>query len=117
MVKVEKIREAVGVFEDMEALREAVTELESTKFRREDISVLGNKKDIEEQFGRPEVVPELVEDNPDAPRQPPIRTEEKSIGTGVMIGGGVYIGALGALLAAGAAVSVPAVIAAATIGG
>lgn len=111
------MREAVGIFTDMDALEEAISELEQTAFGREDISILGNKEDLKEKFGRPEVRPERVEDDPDAPRQTPVRMEERAVGTGAMIGGGAYLGAVGALLAAGAAVTIPAVITAAAIGG
>ncbi len=112
-----KVSEAVGVFDDVEALSEAVTELEHTAFSRETLSVLGDAKAIEEKFGKPVVNPDKAAEDPDAPRRPPVRTEEKSIGTGAIIGGGAYIGAVGALLTAGAAVTVPAVITAAALGG
>ncbi len=116
MAETGKLREAVGVFEDTDALNKAVEELEHTKFAREDISILGTREDIREKFGEPEVRPEAVEDNPEAPRSVPVRPEEKAIGSGAAIAGGAYLGAVGALLASGAAVAVPAVLTAAAIG-
>lgn len=111
------IREAVGVFDDIQKLEDAVAELESTAFSREMISVLGSENDMEKHFGQAEVPPQMVEDDPDVPRGSPVRTEEKRIGTSAFVGGGMYAGAISALLAAGAAVSVPAVLVAAAIGG
>lgn len=117
MTKPGKIREAVGVFDNADALDEAIAELETTAFSRETISVLGNQAAITEKFGASEIRPEDAEDNPEAPRQVPVHREERAIGTGVAIGGGAYLGAMSALLAAGAAISIPAIIAAAAIGG
>ena len=111
-----KVREAVGVFENIKSLDKAVTELEGAAFSRDTISMLGNRKSMKEKLGKPEVQPECVEDSSSAPRQVPLRTEEKAIGTGVIIGGGAYIGSVGILLAAGAATSIPAIITAAVIG-
>lgn len=116
MVTTGKIREAVGVFDDMHALEKAVTELETAAFSRDTISMLGNEYEMRKKLGVSAVNPERVEDEDDTPRQAPIRTEEKAIGTGIIIGGGAYAGAVGALVLAGAAISVPAVIAAAAIG-
>ncbi|PCJ97479.1 MAG: hypothetical protein COA45_09410 [Zetaproteobacteria bacterium] len=112
-----RVKEAVGVFKDIDALNTAVEELERTAFSRDKISMLGNRDEIKKTFGQSEIKPELVEDNPEAPRRSPIHPEEKAIGAGIVIGGAAYIGAVGALLAGGAAVSVPAVLTAAVIGG
>lgn len=117
MVNGTRIREAVGVFEDMEDLRKAVSELEGTQFSRESISMLGNKNDIEKQFGLPEIPPALAENNRDAPRQPPIRTEEKAIGLGVMIGSCSFIAVTGTLLATGADVDISIILTATIAGG
>jgi hypothetical protein len=86
------IREAVGVFTDMDQLNEAVAELETTAFPRHDISVLG----------RDDRPAGLEADNPDAPRTILIRPEEKVIGSAFMIGGGAYAGGTTAALLIGA---------------
>lgn len=112
----ETIREAVGLFDDITSLQEAVRTLENTAFPRQDISVLGNRKDIEEKFGAKAVAPAVVEDNPDAPRQSPVRTEEQVIGAGALVGGAAYVGAVAAAIAAGA-VSIPATLFAVALGG
>lgn len=116
MRNVNKVREAVGVFQSMEKLREAVNELETKGFPRDAISMLGNKKEVEEKFGRPEVEPEIAENNPRAPRQPPIRKEEKAIGTGVIIGISTFIPAVVVMLATAPPVNIPAVTLAALMG-
>jgi hypothetical protein len=112
----EAIREAVGLFDNISSLQDAVRALENTAFPRQDISVLGNRKDIEEKFGSKAVSPAVAEDNPEAPRQSPVRTEEQVIGAGALVGSAAYIGAVAAAIAAGA-VSVPATIAAVALGG
>lgn len=112
-----KFREAVGVFDDKDKLDEAIAELELKAFNRAQISVLGTKQSIEERFGKPVVKPVKLEDNPDTPRMAPVRPEEKGLAAGALISGGLFVGAIGALIAAGAAVSIPAVISAAAIGG
>ncbi|PJB71902.1 MAG: hypothetical protein CO093_04065 [Alphaproteobacteria bacterium CG_4_9_14_3_um_filter_47_13] len=68
-------------------------------------------------FGTSEIAPKYVEDNSNAPRQILVRPEEKAIGTGSMIGAGAYLGAVGVLLAGGAAATIPDVITAAVFGG
>jgi hypothetical protein len=96
----ETIREAVGVFDDIQNLNEAVRELESTAFPRHDISVRDGAADKNEDEDR--VVARLPEeDNPDAPRTILIRPEEKVIGGGVIAGGGFYAGAVTGMLIAG----------------
>lgn len=85
-------REAVGLFEDIEDLQEAVRELEGTAFPRDAISVLGTRREIEEKFGETAVNPDIAEDDPDSPRQPPIRPEEEVIGAGALIGCSAYVG-------------------------
>ncbi|MGZ9097641.1 MAG: hypothetical protein ACXW30_05030 [Micavibrio sp.] len=87
-------REAVGLFEDIEDLQDAVRELEGTAFPRDAISVLGTRKEIEEKFGMSTVNPDVAEDDPDSPRQPPVRPEEKTVGAGALVGCAAYIGAI-----------------------
>lgn len=109
------VREAVGVFMSPDALHDAVVELD-LHFPRHAISVLGSKKDIEEKFGSTTVPPVIAEMAQDTPLQAPVRDEEKTIGTAAFIGVSTYVGAMAVALAAGA-VTVPATIAAAIIGG
>ncbi|PZP55604.1 MAG: hypothetical protein DI586_06360 [Micavibrio aeruginosavorus] len=108
------MREAVGLFHDMEQLQLAVKELERTEFPRDALSVLGtNQEAIEARFGNIDI--EKLENAP-IDKDAPVLSEEKTIGSGVMIAGSVYIGAMAAALAAGA-ITIPAIITAAIIGG
>ncbi len=116
MQEQERIREAVGLFDNIDSLQEAVRALESTAFPRQDISVLGNRKDLEDKFGVSHVPPALVEDNAETPRESPVRTEEQVIGTGALVGVPAYIGAVSAAIAVGP-VALPATLAAVTLGG
>jgi outer membrane lipoprotein SlyB len=110
------VKEVVGVFMSKDDLQNAIRELESTSFPRQDISVMGSRSDLERVFGAKVVPPEFAIDNPDTPRQAPSRPEEQTIGAAGMIGGTAYVGAMALALTAGA-VTFPAIISAAVIGG
>jgi outer membrane lipoprotein SlyB len=109
-------KEIVGVFMSKDDLQNAIRELESTAFPRQDISVMGTRGELERVFGAKVVPPEFAIDNPDTPRQAPSRPEERTIGAAGMIGGTAYVGAMAMALAAGA-VTFPAIMSAAVIGG
>ncbi len=110
------LKEVVGVFQSKQDLQNAIRELEGTAFPRHDISVMGSRDDLEKVFGVKVVSPEFAIDNPDTPRQAPSRPEEQTIGAAGMIGGTAYVGAMALALTAGA-VTFPAIISAAVIGG
>ena len=110
------LKEVVGVFMSKEDLQNAIRELEGTAFPRQDISVMGSRDELEKVFGVKVVSPEFAIDNPDTPRQAPSRPEELTMGAAGMIGGTAYVGAMAMALAAGA-VTFPAIISAAVIGG
>lgn len=95
------VREAVGVFEDYDELYETIKELGTVGFGRHQISVLGSDEAVEEIFQRPEVTPEVVEDNPFAPRSFNVGLEELGVAQGVLIGSGIYVGAIVGILSTG----------------
>lgn len=109
-------KEAVGLFTSAEELQSAIRDLEGTAFPRQDISVMGKRGQLEKVFGAPTIPPELAMDNADTPRQAPTRPEEQTIGAAAVIGGTVYVGAMAMALTAGA-ITFPAIIAAAMLGG
>lgn len=111
-----EFREAVGFFPDMESLQNAVRELEGSAFPRDAISVLGARDEIEKHFGSRTVNPDIAENDPDAPRQAPVRPEEKNIGAGALVGGVAYLGAVSAALMTMPA-SLPVSLAAVALGG
>jgi hypothetical protein len=84
-------KEAVGVFNNKQDLDKAIADLEAAMFPRHDISVIGSKAKMEERFGSESVPPELLEDNPRAPKEASIRPEEKTIASAVLIGVPAYI--------------------------
>lgn len=110
------MKEAVGLFETMDQLQLAVKELERTDFPRDSISVLGHHDEMSKNFPHFDLSVEAYEDDPNVARQAPVRSEEKTIGATVLVGGAAYLGAMAAALSAGA-VTFPAIIAAAAIGG
>lgn len=109
-------KEAVGLFMSSDNLQDAIRELENAAFPRQDITVMGARRDLERVFGSPTVAPEVAMESANTPRQTPSRPEEQTIGTAALIGVPAYIGAMAMALAAGA-VTFPAMIAAAVIGG
>ncbi len=109
-------REAVGLFDDMERLQEAIKELEATAFPRDAISILGHRAAIEDKFGTAQIQPYLAEDDPEAPRAAPVRSEEETIGAAVLVGCSAYIGVVAAGIALGPA-SVPITLLAIALGG
>lgn len=110
------IREVVGLFENAEDLQAAIRALEGTAFPRQDISIMGGKHAIETAFGSGDMSSYAIMDDPYTPRIAPSRPEEQTIGSAAMVGIPAYIGTMALALAAGA-VSVPATIGAAIIGG
>lgn len=110
------VREVVGLFTNVEDLQATIRELEGSSFPRQDISVMGSRKELESVFGSKTVPPELAMDNADTPRQAPARSEEFTIGAAAMVGVPAYVGAMTLALAAGA-VTFPAIVGAAVIGG
>lgn len=110
------VREVAGIFKTAEDLQSAIRELESIAFTRADLSVMGARRELERTFGERTVEPREALQNVDTPRQSPSRPEEQTIGIAGMIGGSAYVGAMALALAAGA-VTFPAIISAAVIGG
>ncbi len=110
------IREAAGLFSSNDDLQDAIRELEGAVFPRQDISVMGSHEALEGVFGTQHVDSSNAMDDPATPRMAPSRPEEQTIGSAALVGIPAYIGAMTMALAAGA-VSIPAAIGAAVIGG
>lgn len=100
-------KEAVGVFSSTKDLQDCIRTLEGSAFPRQDISVMGQRSELDEIFSSETVDPYKVMDNPSMPRQAPARPEEQTIGASALIGGTAYVGAMAMALAAGA-VALPA---------
>lgn len=109
-------KEVAGVFMSVQDLQSAIRDLEGSAFPRQDISVMGSREDLEEVFGSKTIEPSKALSDSRTPRQAPSRPEEQTIGVAGVIGGSAYIGAMGVALAAGA-VTFPAILSAAVIGG
>lgn len=110
------IREAVGLFATSAELQDAIRHLEGTSFPRHDISVMGNEVELRKVFGTSSPSSDMAADSALTPRTAPSRPEEQTIGTAAAIGGGTYIGAMALALTAGA-VTFPAILGAAILGG
>jgi hypothetical protein len=113
-------REAVGVFDNADALEAAVDELEISGFNRAAISVLANDETVKDRLGRLYRSVAEIEDDPRAPlaafvsRDSRVGGEAAAVGVPMFIGGiagGLAVVASGGALAAAflAAVGVGAV--------
>lgn len=87
-----KLREAVAIFNNREALDSAVSELEITAFPRHSISVLGGQRAVEKVFGRLAPRTQRIADHPKAPRSAAILPEERALGAAGLTGGFAYLG-------------------------
>lgn len=95
------LREAVGVFDNKDQLDETIKDLRSSGFGRHEISIRGSEARMKEQFGRPFIEPEMVEDHPATPRSIFIVPEELGVAQGVLLGIGMLAGAALGLVATG----------------
>ena len=82
--------EAVGIFSSQQDIDAAIADLEAAMFPRHDISVIGSKAKMQDRFGSEALSPELLEDNPRAPKDASIRPEEKTIASTVIVGVPAY---------------------------
>lgn len=114
----EAVREAVGVFDDADALENAVEDLTSSGFDRAELSLLAGAKTIEQKLGHAYRKIEELEDDPTVPRAAYVGNHSLAIGRTGVIGGLAYVGAVvgaGAVVASGGTLA--AAIAAAAIAG
>ena len=113
------LREAVGVFQDAEALEAAVDSLLSRGFDRAEISLLAGERAVEAKLGAHYRRVQDLEDDPGAPREAFVSTEAIGDAQGALIGGLIYLGGAataGALVATGGSL-IGAALAAALGGG
>ncbi len=109
------IREVAGIFKDSNALQDAIDELSISGFERYELSVIGSEKAMKDKFSVAFKNPKSLIDNPKTPRGVNIATEEMGVAEGAVVSGGVLIGVVASLIAAGG-VAVHSVIPAAVIG-
>ena len=88
------VPEAVGVFDDVDALYAAIDELQMHGFNRSEISMLADERAVEEKLGPAFWRAEQLEDEPDAPRRPYFSEESIGAAEGVLIGGPLYVAAV-----------------------
>lgn len=93
------IREAVAVFVDAETLEAAIDDLESHEFDRAQLSLLAGRHAVEEKLGHRYAKAAEVEDDPEVPRTAYVSREAIGDAEGALIGGLVYVGAAGAVVA------------------
>ena len=91
--KKENVREAVAVFETVEALQAAIDELESSGFDRAELSLLASERTVEEKLGHIYKRAEELEDNPDVPTIAYVSTEAIGDAEAALIGAPMYIAA------------------------
>lgn len=102
------IREAVGVFDDVESLEAAIDELESSGFDRAQLSLLAGQDAVEEKLGHIYDKVSELEDDPKVPRTAYVSTEAVGDAEGALVGALLYVGAVataGAIVATGGALA------------
>jgi hypothetical protein len=110
--------EAVAVFDDADNLQDAIDELMSSGFDRADISLLADKRVVEEKLGHDYLNVTELEDDASAPRSAYVSNESIGAAEGALIGLPMYVAvgaAAGPVIASGG--SLVAVIAAAAVAG
>jgi hypothetical protein len=115
----DKVREAVGVFHDRDALQNAVEDLLNAGFDRSELSLLAGERAVEQKLGHAYQKVQELEDEDGVPRAAFVGNHSLSLGRIGMIGGLAYIGATvaaGAVVASGGAL-VATIVAAALAGG
>jgi hypothetical protein len=114
-----KVREVVGVFDDLERLQSAIDDLLTDGFDQTTISLLAPERAVRETLGDASVPAKTLEDNPEAPRGVYIDPEARNEAKAGLIGALIYIGAVGGagvVMAAGGALGA-AIAAALVLGG
>jgi hypothetical protein len=90
------VREAVGVFDTVEALQGAIDELLSSGFDRADLSLLAAVHAVEEKLGGETFRGGELEDNPAAPRTVYVSPDAIGTAEGGLISGLMYLSGVGA---------------------
>jgi len=88
------VREAVGVFDSLDALQAAIDDLQSSGFNRTDLSTLARFSLVEASLGHTGVRIREVEDDPRVPRTEFISRTSLGDAEGVLIGACVYLAAV-----------------------
>jgi hypothetical protein len=116
--KSDRVREAVAVFDEAEALQAAIDELLSSGFHRSQLSMLASEVHVRSKLGDQYRKAEELQDRAGVPRAAYISTEAIGDGQGALIGSLAYVGA-GMLMGPVAAVggTLAAIASAAAVGG
>lgn len=93
-----QVREAVGVFHDAAQLEAATDELLRSGFGRADLSVLASEAAVREKLGHAFTSTRELEDDPEVPTKAYVAREDVGEGEGALIGGLLYLGAIGGML-------------------
>jgi len=113
------VREAVGVFHDEASLQAAADELLITGFDRSYLSLLTGEKTVERELSHKYTKIKELGDDPSAPHLAYIGSDSRTEAKGAVIGGLVYVGAVGTvgLIVASGGTMAAAMIGAALAGG
>jgi len=88
------IPEAVGVFDDVDALYAAIDELQSSGFDRALLSMVADEEVVREKLGSSFWRVDQLEDDPDIPRKPYFAEESYGAVEGMLVGLPLYVGAV-----------------------
>jgi len=104
-------REAVGIFDNIDALQSSIQELQSAGFDRSYISVLGSEAALKGIFGTLSTNTKTLAEDPNTPRAVNITQEEVSIAQGALVTGGIMVGVAAAIIASGGLVALSGALA------
>lgn len=90
-------REAVGIFQEVDAFEAAINELQQCGFARHELSVLANEEAVERELGHIYKRVEEMEDSPNAPRTVFIPNETIKEAEGAIFSLPLYIAGMSAL--------------------
>jgi hypothetical protein len=88
------VREAVGVFHEVDDFQAAIDELLSSGFNRAEISILGSQDAVEAKLATAQSSRVELGDNPSTPRGLYVSNESMEVGKGSLIGGLALLGGL-----------------------
>ena len=111
--KSNQIREAVGVFGDVDAMQHAIDDLLSSGFDRAELSLLASEETVDEKLGHKYEKVAEIEDDATVPRTRYVSPEVIGEAKTALVGGLFFLGSLGAV---GAIVASGGALAAATTG-
>lgn len=98
---VAKLKQTAGIVKDEQSVIEVVDDLYQEGFDRHEISTQAEPETLEETFGKKYIKPEILENNPNTPKQNPTMPEDYYWTIAYMVAIPMYVGMILALVVGG----------------